>query len=267
MSRILTASLLVLSACAHAPATPTVTPEVLTFDVEYGPQSFAGASLTFPWELNNLTATPARVEAIDWTMELQGEPALTGQEKPDLTAAPNDKAAGRLTVTAVTGTGAEAFAARAAEPGLRFTFTATFTVAYGATTDSFEAEWRGEIFPPKEPSFSVRAQASRSGAGAELNFVLVITNPNPFPVRATGFDYAISVDGVALDKGTVGAGQDLGPGSDTEFDVTKPIDKKNAPELHGKLGAKTVPYAVEATLRAGELVFARKLDGEIVFPK
>jgi LEA14-like dessication related protein len=254
--------------CAHAPEpAATAAAEVVTYDTEYGAQNLTGVNLRFPWELTNPTQGEARVETVSWTLTIEGEEAQTGTEEPGVIAAPGTSKKSKLVVDALMGTSPEAFEARKGKTASRYTLTATFTVATNDLTEDFEGEWTGDVFPSQAPVVSIKPQVARYGSTAELSFILVVMNPNPFDVVAGSLDYVIKVAEVEVAKGTVGEGALLGPGTETQFDISLTADRKNFPELIDKLKGDAVAYSLDSKLRAVGLEFVNNLKDEINFSK
>ncbi len=251
-----------LNGCAHAPKAAVAGPEILTYDAEYGLQNLSGVNLVFPWELGNPGAQPASVDKISWTLAVEGEASISGEEQPRIVASPGTSATGKLVVDAPMSASPEAFNARADKTSLPYTLSATF-VLNGA--EEFEAEWTGDVYPAKRPIISVKPQVARYGDTAELSFLVVITNANPFDVSCDGLKFEIQLADSRVAEGDVCAGRTLGPGTDTEFDFTRQVDKSSFPELIPKLRANSVPYILSGQLRAGGLEFSISLPGNIQF--
>lgn len=272
-SRRITAALFILTAslagCAHAPAKGSAEElEVLTYDAEVVAQRLATADLSFPFELHNPTAAPARVDSVIWTLELLGEAPQQGRAEPNVQAVAGASQKGGFAITATTGTTPEDFTRRAAESALPFTLHAVFAVSTAAASDSYEAEWRGELFPPKRPEVSLTPHAARYGEMADLGFTLTIFNPNPFLVQLDGIDYAIVVDGTEILRGTLAEGQRLAAGTELQFELTRQLGRRDYQELGKRLQTGVrFPYRLDGTLRVAGLSLPVGIDGEIQFAR
>lgn len=110
-----------------------------------------------------------------------------------------------------------------------------------------------EVRTPRLPHLKlVEFEAGRfSEVEVQATFHLGVVNPNPFQISLQGLDYAVTMAGKEVTKGTMGAGERVLPASTGVFDVTATLNE----ETHGKDAAKivkslTVPYVLTGTLRA-----------------
>lgn len=242
--------------CAHTPKGDSAGgPEVVTYDAEISDQTLSAIFIGLPWELQG----GSKVESISWIMNIEGEPEQQG------TATPDSPTSGTLLVEGALSTSDEAFEARKDKSALTYSILATFVVA---DSEDFEADWHGEIFPSKRPEVAAKPQAARYGSTLEINFTLIITNPNPFTLASDSMDYKILLDGTELTAGTVAQATKLSNGSETQFDIQQQVGGGELPELAKKLkGKKIIPYQIDIVLKAGGLELATTLTGEIEFSR
>lgn len=123
-----------------------------------------------------------------------------------------------------------------------------------------------EVRTPRLPHLKlVEFEAGRfSEVEVQATFHLGVVNPNPFQVSLQGLDYAVTMAGKEVTKGTLGAGERVLPASTGVFDVTGTLNE----ETHGKDAAKivkslTVPYVLTGTLRAQLYDEALESKGDI----
>jgi LEA14-like dessication related protein len=123
-----------------------------------------------------------------------------------------------------------------------------------------------EVRTPRLPHLKlVEFEAGRfSEVEVQATFHLGVVNPNPFQISLQGLDYAVSMAGKEVTKGTMGAGERVLPASTGVFDVTATMNE----ETHGKDAAKivkslTVPYVLTGTLRAQLYDEALESKGDI----
>ncbi len=101
-----------------------------------------------------------------------------------------------------------------------------------------------------------------SESEVQVTYHLGVVNPNPFPVSLQGIDWAITLAGKEVNKGTIGAGEKVVGGSTGVFDVTATLNE----ETHGPDAAKklikglVVPYVLTGTLRT--TLFSEPLEAK-----
>jgi LEA14-like dessication related protein len=108
-----------------------------------------------------------------------------------------------------------------------------------------------EVRTPRLPHLKlVEFEAGRfSEVEVQAVFHLGVVNPNPFDVRLQGIDYAVTLSGKEVSKGTIGAGERANASATSVFDVTATLNE----ESHGKDAGKIVKGLVIAYLLKGEL--------------
>lgn len=84
----------------------------------------------------------------------------------------------------------------------------------------------------------------------QVIFHLGVVNPNPFSISLTGLDFAVSLAGKEVAKGSLGAGEKVGPASTGVFDVTALLNE----DSHGKEAEKVIkglviPYQLTGLLK------------------
>lgn len=265
--RVALVSSITASACGGAQKASTVEVELIAYDGEIEEQSLRAAVLVFPWELQNPTAKKAGVGSVEWTFALDDEEPISGKAVIDKEAPAAGYAAGTIRVELVTSTKAEAFAARKDKVALKYTMTATFEVQSRYGDETIEAEWFGEIFPPRRPEVTIKAEAGRYGdRNYELSFEISIGNPNPFKIELGGLDYVLTVNDIEISKDLLARGKRVDPSSAIIFEIQRFIGRDDLPELANSLrGLDTIPYKLEGELKVGEIVIATPVTGEITF--
>jgi len=243
--------------------------DVLTYDPVVTSQSLSDVALKFPWELDNPTAQKAGVGKITWTLTIDGEAPVSGETVAGVDAAAGAKANGAIEVKAPLSTTEEAFAAHAKKPGLRYTLAARLNVASGTNQEDFEAEWHGEIFGPRKPKVKLKAEAGRYGDRSfELNFLISLVNPNPFPVTVDGLEYTLFVNDVQISKDLLASNRQIDPSSELQFDVQRFIGKDDLQDLaNAMMGMKIIPYHLNGTLKVQGIDIAAPIKGEITFAR
>ncbi len=263
-----TAVVLLVAACGAPKAERGALVEILTEDAQIAEQRLGGASLTLPYELQNQGSGGATLEAIDWTLSLDGEPPAKGNVRPNTTVAAGQAAAATLTVEAKVSTTDEAFAARAEAPAQRFVVQANFKVATSAGASEFTAEWTGELFPARRPSLRVEPQALRAENDVELHFVLAIKNPNPFPLPVSRLQYVIAVEDTEVSKGELARGQMVAAGSELQFDVSRFVGRDDLHELEKRIAKQaSIAYQVQSELELEGRTFADRASGTMSFAR
>ncbi len=263
------AILVLLAGCAGPKPRPaSADVELVTDDPEVQDQELARARISFPWEVNNKTSSPATVDSVDWTLNIPNEKKLSGSERPQIRAEAGTTAKGALRVEVPLSTSDEAFNNRAKDSALPFELVATFNVGTADGAVEYEASWSGELFPPQRPSVAVETQAVRYENNVELLFLLAIKNPNPFVLPIGRLLYTIHVEGTEVAKGTLALGQQVPAGSELHFDVTRMLGREDFQDLAKQLAAQqAVSYEVDTELRAAGLKFAQPISGSVEFPK
>lgn len=109
-----------------------------------------------------------------------------------------------------------------------------------------------EVKTPRLPHVKlIEFEAGRfSENEVQAVFHVGVVNPNNFQVSLTGLDYAVTLAGKEVAKGTLGAGDRVSQASTGVFDVTATLNE----ETHGKDAAKLVkgliiPYVLKSSLR------------------
>ncbi|MBI3178901.1 MAG: hypothetical protein HYZ27_04530 [Deltaproteobacteria bacterium] len=267
MKRALWVLVALLLSCAHRPGAGGTEVEIITEDALVAEQSLQHVAIDLPYEIKNPTRDTVSIAGIDWKLVIEGGETLSGQETPSVSAGPRASARGALKVVVKLATTDEAFAARKEMPAQIFRASATVSTR-GGGNEAFEAEWYGEFLPPRRPTVSVVPLAGRYGDVLELNFSLVIENLNGFALRAEGLDYAVFIDGVEVMRGRLAEGRELGPGTETQFDLARQLGKEDHKPLARKLIARAVvPYRIEAVLNAGGIQIKDTLAAEVQFPR
>lgn len=232
-------------------------------------QNLGEVVLTFPWELENPKIKRASVGAVKWRLAIEGEDPQTGEVVVGQEAGPGGKTDGVIKVEAVTKTSDEAFDSRIGKPGLRYTMTGTFTIAIAGKEEEYVAEWNGEIFAPKKPDITVRAEAGRFGGKTlEFTFIIGIANPNPFEIQIGAFDYVLFVKDIEISKDSLAQGQRIVPSSELQFDIQRFIGKDDLQELAAELmELDAIAYRLDGKLSVNEIIINVPVAGEIQFAR
>ncbi len=109
-----------------------------------------------------------------------------------------------------------------------------------------------EVKTPRLPHLKlIEFEAGRfSENEVQAVFHVGVVNPNNFQISLTGLDYAVTLSGKEVAKGTLGAGDRVSQASTGVFDITATLNE----ETHGKDAAKIVkglliPYVLKSSLR------------------
>ena len=120
-----------------------------------------------------------------------------------------------------------------------------------------------EVRTPRLPHLKmIEFEAGRfSEVEVQATFHLGVVNPNPFQVSMSGIDYAVTLSGKEVSKGTIGAGERVSPASTGVFDVTATLNE----ESHGKEAGKivktaVVPYVLSGTLKT--VLFSETIESK-----
>jgi hypothetical protein len=98
----------------------------------------------------------------------------------------------------------------------------------------------------------------------QVVYHLGVVNPNPFAVSMQGLDYAITLAGKEVAKGTIGAGEKVSPASTGVFDVTAMLNEgTHGPEVKKLIKGLVLPYTLGGTLRAALYTEALAAKGEV----
>ena len=222
-----------------------------------------------PWDLENPTGAPATVDAIAWTFQIEGQPAITGVETIGQTVAPKTTNSFSTDIAIPLASGEEAFQTENNDTLWRYRLSAVFQIKTHQGTEEIEAFWNGELFPPQPPKISVYAEGARYSYGAyELNFYVTIENPNSFGLHLGGVSYQLAVDGTEIHKGTLGSNRNLGPGVGLEFELSKTVGKREYKDLAKRLrGRSAIPYLFNSNILAAGLQFPTPIEGELNFER
>lgn len=98
----------------------------------------------------------------------------------------------------------------------------------------------------------------------QVVYHLGVVNPNPFAVSMQGLDYAITLAGKEVAKGTIGAGEKVAPASTGVFDVTAMVNEgTHGSEVKKVIKGLVLPYTLEGTLRAALYTETLAAKGEV----
>lgn len=267
--RLFALSLTLAGGCASTkPVAKPGEVELLAYDGRVTEEAIDHMRLAFPWELKNGTATDAKVDAVEWTLSIEGAELLSGTTPFDVRAAAGATASGVLEIDAEFPSTDESFTARAEKQVLPYGLNAVFKVSQGDATENYLNEWTGEVYAPKKPKLAVQPQAARYEETVELNIVVSVHNGNAFPITLEQLAFTVFVMDTEIFQGTVGQGNQLAPNTEASFDVNRWIGRDDLHDLAKKLAkTKSFPYRVEAELRLDGLSFPQTLTGDITFPR
>jgi len=240
--------------------------EILTKSLKETPELHQ-LKVELPWNIENPTGAPATVDAIAWTFEIEGQPAVTGVETIGQTIAPKTTDSFSTDIAIPLSSGEEALHSENSEGLWRYRLTAVFQMKTQNGVEEIESAWNGELFPPQPPKISVYAEGARYSYGAyELNFYVTVENPNSFGLHLGGVNYQLAVDGTEIHKGTLGTNRSLGPGVGLEFELSKTVGKREYKDLAKRLrGRSAIPYLFDSQVHAAGLQFPTPIEGELNF--
>lgn len=262
-SSLLSLCLLVIVGCKTAPevidtAPPTVPQEDFTVvsqnlnqvDVKYTGSVEAGTD-------------PIVLESAKWEFVVDGAVKRSGEDKLGLKAAAGEKVDFSFSESLAYVKDEEELKAMDARGGslllamrgtlvLKVTEPARGDAPAGVKTVELPFAKSREVRTPRLPHIKlVEFEAGRfSEVEVQATFHLGVVNPNPFEIRISGIDYAVSLSGKEVNKGTIGAGERANAAATSVFDVTATLNE----ESHGKDAAKivkglVVPYVLSGTLK------------------
>lgn len=138
------------------------------------------------------------------------------------------------------------------------------------TTHGDDIVWgqKGFVRGPRMPTVvlgNTNAARQRHDAIA-VTFFLEIHNENPFEVKIGKFSYILTLEGVEIADGIVGAKQTAPPGSNLIFEVPVGLTEENIPGL-GKIVKEknALSYKLTGKLEVGELRRDVDIDAQINF--
>ena len=256
--------------CATTPKGDSGEVEVFTYDAELGEQTMRVAELALPWEINNPGPAAVTVDAVTWTLTVDGQEIDQQTVELERGVATATTATGTLRTRVEFSTTDEAFSARQSDPVLRWQVSAVFEVGGGPDgLTEFEAQWDGEFSAPRRPEVTASGQAAKSNqSSVEVSFTVTIANTNPFPIEIEGLDFELFIKDQLVESGRLATGQRLDGASELRFDLGKVLDKKDEPKLVRELlKTDTIPYRIEGELAAAGIRMAVPVKGEITFSK
>lgn len=268
MKRVAISLVLLLVACKTAPEVvadvppPTlpqedfavVTQSLTSVDVKYtGTVLAAGEAVT--------------IEKAAWEFVVDGAVKRSGDAAINVSAQPGAEAKFELTESLIyVKDEAELKEMDVRGGSLLLALRGTLFVKAGNKTWELPFARSREVRTPRLPHLKmIEFEAGRfSDVEVQATFHLGVVNPNPFQVSLSGLDYAVTLSGKQVTKGTLGAGERVSPASTGVFDVTATLNE----ESHGKEAAKivkgrVVPYVLSGTLRAPLYEEPLESQGEI----
>lgn len=253
----------VISACKTAPEVIDVTPPALPAeDFAVVTQNLNQVDIKYTGAIEAGT-DPLVVESAKWEFVVDGTVKNSGEDKLNLQVAAGQRGDFSFSQTLAYVKDEEELKAMDARGGsLLLAMRGTLIVkvsepARGETPASVKtvelpfAKSR-EVRTPRLPHIKlVEFEAGRfSEVEVQATFHLGVVNPNPFEIRISGIDYAVSLAGKEVNKGTIGAGERANASATSVFDVTATLNE----ESHGKDAGKivkglVVPYVLTGTLK------------------
>lgn len=255
MKRALLSFVLLLAACKTAPEVvanvpPPTLPEE---DFTVVTQSLTGVDVKYTGTVQ-AAGDDVVIEKAAWEFVVDGTVKRSGEAAINVSGKAGSTAKFELGETLVYVKDEEELKAMDARGGsLLLALRGTLFIKAGTQTFEVPFAKSKEVRTPRLPHLKfIDFDAFRSSdVEVQAVFHLGVVNPNPFQISITGLEYTASLAGKELSKGTLGAGDRISPASTGVFDVTATMSD----ETHGKEAAKivksrTVPYVVNATLRA-----------------
>ena len=264
MKRTVVVMLLSLAACKSGPeVVADVTPPTLPQeDFVVVTQSLTQVDIKYTGTVTAGTE-PITIDKAVWEFVVDGAVKRSGEDKLNLTAAAGENLAFELDESLTYVKDEEELKAMDARGGslliaMRGTLHVTVPVpASGdqkAGTRSIELPFAKakEVKTPRLPHLKlIEFEAGRfSENEVQAVFHLGVVNPNNFQVSLLGLDYAVTLAGKEVAKGTLGAGDRVSQASTGVFDITATLNE----ETHGKEATKIVkalviPYVLKSSLR------------------
>ena len=222
-----------------------------------------------PWTIENTSAHPATVKAVDWVFEIEGAPAVSGTEPVALTVPTQSRESFETQLSLPLPKDRPTDTAEGALTIWRYNFNATFQISTHQGNEHKEAQWRGELFPPHPPKVSVEAEGARYSHGNyELNFFVTVENPNAFSLRLDELQYSLKLDGTPIHEGVLDSNRTLGPGMGIEFEINRTLSAHNHKALTRRLrGRSAIPYIFDSKVQAAGMKFAQPIGGELNFDR
>ena len=241
--------------------------ELYTLDPIVAKQRFEMVRLQCPWELENSSSKKASVGKATWRVKLD-EITLSGEQVFDIEAAPGASSSGIIEIEVELPVNEEVLKANVEKRALFYNVSANFDIGIGRRNEIFEAEWNGEIYPPRAPQIFIKSEAARFDESMELNFRIALRNRNPFGVMVDGVDYVLTINGVELLKGELASSAFIDAASEMHFELNRFIGRDDHFDLVKALQSmQSVPYQLDATLRVAEVELKSSLHQEIIFPR
>lgn len=261
------AALLWCAACKSAPeAKPTSGPELTSQELAVTEQSLT----EFKVRLSGKVKAPAGATLLRASYELVVDEKVikSGEQPLSAQVAPGAEAEFQLEQGAVYVANADELKAMSARGGslLAALRGKLFLLVEGKTVELPYARSR-EVRVPR----LVRAELKEVDAArfaddeASVTFYLAVDNPNPFPVKLSALQYALTINNKPIAEGRVGSGEKVGGNSHGVFeiqvavsrdtygaDVAKLIKTLNLPYvLKGELSAELVhePYELKGNIK------------------
>lgn len=104
------------------------------------------------------------------------------------------------------------------------------------------------------------------GAAGEIQMDLVLYNPNPFPVKASGWTVSVSVADKQLKEAEFARGEQLAASAGLAYSQTYKVDAENwGPDYKAVLKSPEVPYKVTGTIQVGDASWPTEVSGVMKF--
>lgn len=104
------------------------------------------------------------------------------------------------------------------------------------------------------------------GEAGEVTLELVLSNPNPFAVRAEVWDLKLSVAGKDLKAAQLAQGELVQPNAGVGYSEVFKVDKDNwGPDYKTVLKMKKVPYEATGTITVGGVTYPFEAGGSMNF--
>lgn len=260
----------VLSACA-TPRGSSVETELVTFDADLVEQRLDGTQVRLGFRLNNPTLHRAHIGAVHWQANLDElgveERRLKGSVAMDRHVEPGSSDEVDFELFLPLPFDEKTLAKRTPGTTVDYHVSASVEVMLANDRETYLAEWRGRFVAPRLPEITLSAEAGRYGdADIELNFLIGITNPNPFSIRVDGLAYRLRVDATSVAQGDLARGARLKPTSETQFPVHRMLAEEGHRDLVKNLiSQNSIPYDLKGQLKAGKVAVDAAMNAAIEF--
>lgn len=210
--------------------------------------SLTQATLVFTFRVHNPNPMGVNVNAATYDLRIDDRPMARGTFDDGIRLPAAAARSMDLPVTINFTDVFQNFAAMATRESVPYVLSGSFNML------GFDLPYRteGSLPVPKLPRISLKSvRVGKVGfSGADLDFILTLANPNPFPVHPAGLDYAIELGGIRFLSGQTQTVSAVGANGTTQVTIPATIDfiglGRTAMHL---LNNASAPYNLSGNLR------------------